>query len=647
VGFAGRSRAFVLIGFVAAAIASPFALGGEQAPPVTPLERVAALVQPSVTYLSITWTAAIYDRYNQSIVGSGQTVAQAGFQCSGFFVSPNGHVMTASHCTEYNSEVRDALIQAAGEWTWKNNYYAGSVTEREALDQAQSYFEVRKPQSTVTVVWSRAADGSNPVNLPARQIGTRQFLQGDVALLKLETQNTIPLELATNDVQIGTPIVAVGFPGEVDDVTDADKVNPSFKDGTISSKKTIAGGLRGVYEVSAAIAGGMSGGPTVDDEGRVVGINSFGATYQTEQFNFVSPSSIAEELLKDKGIPQTESKDAALLREGISAVLDRKRNKALDALGQIVDREPDWQIAATYRARALALPKESGGLPIWAIPLLAIGGACLLGGGGLLLSRRRSLPLRRQPSEAAPAAGAPSPGGVDRTVVTREPGPLPTLVIVDGSRGGERVPIRGETTIGRADADVVVDDSEVSRLHAVVRRLDGTLEISDAGSANGTFVNGSRISGARRLADGEVVKIGMTRLRVELPPSAATAPRAPFPTLVVTSGARSGDRIPVTSELSIGREHADVVLDDSEVSRRHAVIRLVHGMPEISDANSANGTFVNGSRIDGERRLVDGDVIKVGKTTFEIKIAATSDSTEVASSVPQTIVASRPARREP
>jgi pSer/pThr/pTyr-binding forkhead associated (FHA) protein len=93
--------------------------------------------------------------------------------------------------------------------------------------------------------------------------------------------------------------------------------------------------------------------------------------------------------------------------------------------------------------------------------------------------------------------------------------------------------------------------------------------------------------------------------------------------------------------------NADVGLDESEVSRRHAVIRLVHGTPEISDAHSANGTFVNGSRIDGDRRLADGDVIEVGKTTLEIKIAATSASTEVASSVPPTLVAPRPARRAP
>jgi len=69
--------------------------------------------------------------------------------------------------------------------------------------------------------------------------------------------------------------------------------------------------------------------------------------------------------------------------------------------------------------------------------------------------------------------------------------------------------------------------------------------------------------------------------------------------------------------LSIGREPAsDVRLDwDSEVSRAHAVLERIGGAwTLVDDGLSRNGSFVNGQRVHGRRRLDDGDAIKVGKT---------------------------------
>ena len=45
-------------------------------------------------------------------------------------------------------------------------------------------------------------------------------------------------------------------------------------------------------------------------------------------------------------------------------------------------------------------------------------------------------------------------------------------------------------------------------------RRDG-LWIEDAGSSNGTFVNGARVTSARRVGPGDIVRIGQTDLRVE------------------------------------------------------------------------------------------------------------------------------------
>jgi pSer/pThr/pTyr-binding forkhead associated (FHA) protein len=69
--------------------------------------------------------------------------------------------------------------------------------------------------------------------------------------------------------------------------------------------------------------------------------------------------------------------------------------------------------------------------------------------------------------------------------------------------------------------------------------------------------------------------------------------------------------------LSIGREPAsDIRLDwDTEVSRAHAVVeRVGSAWTLVDDGLSRNGSFVNGRRVHGRRRLDDGDSITVGRT---------------------------------
>src|SRR2546421_2223634 len=89
--------------------------------------------------------------------------------------------------------------------------------------------------------------------------------------------------------------------------------------------------------------------------------------------------------------------------------------------------------------------------------------------------------------------------------------------------------------------------------------------------------------------------------------------------LWVTSGSRAGESVGVTGELVIGRENADLTIDDAEVSRRHVAVRLEGGQLEVEDLGSANGTFVNGSRIEGPVKVGGGAKIRVGRTEFEVR----------------------------
>jgi hypothetical protein len=103
--------------------------------------------------------------------------------------------------------------------------------------------------------------------------------------------------------------------------------------------------------------------------------------------------------------------------------------------------------------------------------------------------------------------------------MTGDPGtPAAFLVYRDGDERQRTFPLDAvdeRVRIGRgAAADLrLAWDREVSRIHAEVERLGGGWAVVDDGlSTNGTFINGERILGRRRLASGDELRIGTSRL---------------------------------------------------------------------------------------------------------------------------------------
>jgi pSer/pThr/pTyr-binding forkhead associated (FHA) protein len=85
--------------------------------------------------------------------------------------------------------------------------------------------------------------------------------------------------------------------------------------------------------------------------------------------------------------------------------------------------------------------------------------------------------------------------------------------------------------------------------------------------------------------------------------------------LVIEDVAGTRSIVPFASdELVIGRAHDGVAwrLPDRNVSRRHARFVRTNGVLWIEDLESLTGTRVNGERIQGRRRLREGDLVEIG-----------------------------------
>jgi FHA domain/Lactonase, 7-bladed beta-propeller len=89
--------------------------------------------------------------------------------------------------------------------------------------------------------------------------------------------------------------------------------------------------------------------------------------------------------------------------------------------------------------------------------------------------------------------------------------------------------------------------------------------------------------------------------------------------LEVIEGPDAGKRVVVDKPIVIGRDpQTDFVLQDREVSRRHAQLTPTGDYVTVEDLGSANGTFVNHNELHGPARLDAGDELLVGVSVMQL-----------------------------
>ena len=238
--------------------------------------------------------------------------------------------------------------------------------------------------------------------------------------------------------------------------------------------------------------------------------------------------------------------------------------------------------------------------------------------------------------------------------------PAAWLHFKTGTMAGQSMPLKPDgTSIGRGeDNDIVINDATVSRQHALISTEEGRFFVEDQGSSTGTMVEGAAAT-RTLLASGATVQIGGTEavfVQGEATNGAGTAPamarQDPAETMMlqrpsgvmawvaVTEGPEKGKTYQLkVGDNTIGRDpENDLVIEDSSVSRRLAMIRATDDGFLLVDMGSRGGTRVAGKTLSGKAIKASG-VIEVGQTRLSlVTVDRAASPSAPASAAGETIV---------
>jgi hypothetical protein len=216
-------------------------------------------------------------------------------------------------------------------------------------------------------------------------------------------------------------VLSIGYLGATTELNR----EPTNKDGLISSKR-IEGPVP-VYETSAALSAGMSGGPTIGLDGRVLGLNSFKRAEESQPFNYIAPAIGLSELLSRNGVRNQLGPNDVTYRQGLADYFSGHYTSAIENFDKLLAVSPNQPQALQYKTLAVKARDQFGDPGLSALQWVLIGIASLLAivavAAGLLLRGRGRHRRTEPPASLVPAAMSGVPGGWMPPGPT--PGPVP------------------------------------------------------------------------------------------------------------------------------------------------------------------------------------------------------------------------------
>jgi len=386
-------------------------------------EAVAAAQAQDSAALTRLILQALVDHPDQFLTKGAANTKQAtvSFTGSSFNVTPDGYLVTNTHVVKPpDAELKQALVQqglqdvVAQLATDIATSLPGTPEQlAKGLKDAIVKFlvatvDVGPVQSQVFAASGAAIPGvlKTAKGKQATVITTGEVYPGkDVAILKVEDTEltTLPLGDDTTEHQ-GDHIYTIGYPGAATfspTLSKESETEPTMSQGLISAKKQTATGYT-VLQTDASISHGNSGGPALDDYGRVIGLTTASVNLGDAQsaggnFNFIVPVSVVKEFLGRNNIASRPSRSQQVYDQGLD-LFDAHHYKAALAKFQLVnDLSPGKDYVQSHVTQAQQEISAGHNVSGGSTPVAAIGGGAaavvvlaLLALFLVMRSRRRS-----------------------------------------------------------------------------------------------------------------------------------------------------------------------------------------------------------------------------------------------------------------
>ena len=380
------------------------------------------LVQPAVCSITTVYYAIVYDPNFQDY--SANEYVYGPFYGTGFVVNPdNGTIVTAGHMVDAREadevNLKWSILDQYIFDTYPDDYY--NLTQADWNWIYENYkvvgYNVDQPEMEVWVQFNTAIgnipDAAGSASLRAEVIEMSNRNQRDIAILRITPVTGRALSSSiigdSSVTSVGDEVTIIGYPW-TSDIGQDNPLNPTVTQGSISGKVMLNG--TEVHQIQGDARPGNSGGPVLSrEDGTIVGMLTMGTD---ETNNYLRPSNDIKMFLN------TENKLGQVDLEwktGLAMYMENHYSEAIKHFDAVLNLSAGHLLAQEYKAKAQSnmgsdvpfvtetIPPETtaaavaaettaavtvaettaeqekeadGGLPVWAIILIAIVGVLVI-----------------------------------------------------------------------------------------------------------------------------------------------------------------------------------------------------------------------------------------------------------------------------
>ena len=442
-------------------------------------------------------------KFNGAWAGTGWAVGTPGEDVR--YIVTNGHVVEQAYAWPKGED--DPFDYQA-----KN----GISFEKALKEKTGKSMSQLKMKSEIRVYFSQA---SNDYSIP-EVVYFSGPSEKDIAILKLEEPSNKRVALLIKDsdkVEVGEEATALGFPGVSDNVQDPETISHSIEDvtvtkGIVSKKMKPNGRDYDAFQMDASINHGNSGGPLVDKDGYVIGMNTLGNA-KDSNMNYAIVSNEVIQVLDSERIDYktTAKKNPMLLSLLVAGVIVIAGGIVMLVIPSGSKKTPVAGVAAGVAPQGAVVPQPSVN-PYAAAQQRPVAqgypGQAVAAGGAAA-------------GAAAGAAGAPAQAQAQSQAQQR-----PIVKCVKGQFAGKSFDLsRGGVVLGRDPASCnLVFNKETPGISSKHCKLSydaasGSFILTDLGSSYGTYTaNGKKLDPnvPERLAAGDAFYLADENVKFQL-----------------------------------------------------------------------------------------------------------------------------------